>query len=177
MYSCSWVHLKRQFVCWIFFSNFLFKNFGLSKGFLNCFGTPSCSYISHFDLSYFSVNQIKFSPFPESFFAPFQTFAVLVIPRGVNRLLASHVVHRGGSLVCLSCLYQPPPFRSSAHSVHFFPSTTRYFVGFWISSDLRAITLESVTRQSCALPRLLVGDVSSRWAAGRVWTCTFLSCG
>lgn len=139
---------------------------GSSEGFWNCFGTACCGSISHFDLSYFSVNQIKLSPSQSLFLPLFQTFAVLVIPWGVNRLLASHVVHSGGSLVCLSCLHQPFPFGGSAHSVHFFPSNTRYFVGLWISSDLRAITLGSVTRQSSALLRLLVGDVSSRWAPG-----------
>lgn len=143
----------------IFFSEMM----GSSEGFWNSFGTACCGSISHFDLSYFSVNQIKLLPFQSLFFPSFSNFAVLVIPRGVNRLLASHVVHSGGSLVCLSCLHQPPPFGGSAHSVHFFPSTTRYFVGLWISSDLRAITLGSITR-------LRSPEVTGGWCVFKVGT-------
>lgn len=64
----------------------------------------------------------------------------------------------------MSQLFVPasPIQRLSTQCAFFSPSTTRYFVGLWISSDLRAITLESVTRRSSALSRLLPGDVSSR---------------
>lgn len=167
------MHIKQQFVCWVFCPNFPKFVFRRRWGHLKAFKLLWRSMLRfHFSFySYFSANQIKLSP-SQSLFSPSPNLCCSRHPSGGKQAFGlTRCTQR--RLIGMSQLFPAAsPFRGSAHSVRgfffssplffFSPSTSRYFVGLWISSDLRAITLGSVTRQSAALPRLLVGDVSSR---------------
>lgn len=125
------MHIKQQFVCWVFCPNFPKFVFRRRWGHLKAFKLLWRSMLRfHFSFySYFSANQIELSP-SQSLFSPLSKPLLFSSSLGgVNRLLASHVVHSGGSLVCLSC-FQLPPHSEAQHTVCgvcFFPPHFSFF--------------------------------------------------